>query len=260
MYPLHNLACHLVPSMLPCQGHHHSQECRDILLSKMVLSGRSEVLSLAMQDRILGSQIMERHPLHLPQHQPPRRGLILILFQARFRLSRMIKQTREVNLLLQGSEVKPHLLSPPNSKLEIKGMRVHATSVVQPTTCPAMPTWRNSPRCPWLLSLNPWPLCLQMSHHHISWIMEKVVPSAVIAVRPICARTCSLLKVAVVSSVASAAVSQRCLPITSSIWITQGRGWTATTDRSSQWAVMSLWLLWTTVRTTRFLNRQPTSS
>lgn len=49
-----------------------------------VLSGRSEVLSLAMQDRILGSQIMERHPLHLPQHQPPRRGLILILFQARY--------------------------------------------------------------------------------------------------------------------------------------------------------------------------------
>lgn len=47
------------------------------------------------------------------------------------------------------------------------------------------------------------------SHHHISWIMEKVVPSAVIAVRPICARTCSLLKVAVVSSVASAAVSPR---------------------------------------------------
>jgi len=32
----------------------------------------------------------------------------------------MIKQTREVNLLLQGSEVKPHLLSPLNSKLEIK--------------------------------------------------------------------------------------------------------------------------------------------
>lgn len=46
-------------------------------------------------------------------------------------------------------------------------------------------------------------------HHHILWIMEKVVPSAVIVVRPICARTCSLSKVVVVSSVASAAVSPR---------------------------------------------------
>jgi len=47
------------------------------------------------------------------------------------------------------------------------------------------------------------------SHHHISWIMGKQVPFAVIAVRPTCARTCSLLKVVVVSSVASAAVSPR---------------------------------------------------
>ncbi len=32
--PLHNLACHLVLSTLPCQGLHHSKECRDILLKQ----------------------------------------------------------------------------------------------------------------------------------------------------------------------------------------------------------------------------------
>lgn len=87
MYPLHNLVCHLVLLMLPCQGHHHSRECRDILLSKMVLSGKSEVLSLAMQHHhILASQTMEHHPLHLPLHQLPQRDSIPILSLARFRL------------------------------------------------------------------------------------------------------------------------------------------------------------------------------
>lgn len=62
-------------------------------------------------------------------------------------------------------------------------------------------------------------------HHHILWITEKVVPSAVIAVRHICAHICSLSKVAVVSSVASAAVSPRVSnPITRlSCWVHPNR-------------------------------------
>lgn len=45
----------------------------------------------------------------------------------------------------------------------------------------------------------------------------------------------------------------QCLPITSSIWITLGREWTAMSDQSSQWEVMSFWRLWTTVRYSVFV-------
>ncbi len=56
---------------------------------------------------------------------------------------------------------------------------------------------------------NGMPILFTGRRRHILWITEKVVPSAVIAVRHICALTCSLSKVAVVSSVAFAAVSPR---------------------------------------------------
>ncbi len=126
---------------------------------------------------------------------------------------------------------------------------------------------------------NGMPILFTGRRRHILWITEKVVPSAVIAVRHICAHTCSLSKVAVVSSVAFAAVSPRVsnAPITLlSCWIHPNRhlmfwflfffptssaspllpasgshreeGGLLTTDQSSRWAVMSLRLLWTTVR------------
>lgn len=117
--------------------------------------------------------------------------------------------------------------------------------------------------------------------------MARRVPSAATAARPTCVPTCSSSRGGAASSAASAAASQRvssasgteqspvfardfssgtelaaqlltlhhllpllpqCLHITSSIWTTQARGWTATTGRSCHWAATNSWPLRTTAR------------
>lgn len=112
---------------------------------------------------------------------------------------------------------------------------------------------------------------------HIWWTMERVVRSAATDARLTCVRTCSSQRGVAASSAASAAASQRvrlclhwcehglpksccsdhfalpallpqCLHITSSIWTTPVRGWTATTSRSCRWEPTSSWPLLTIVK------------